>query len=385
MIQNESIGDDMTLRGIYVDDDPNDQNTADLLSSRDGSLTFTCLDILSDLTALRDQILAQKPDIIALDYRLDDNSQNASRRADYKGGALAQAIREKQDEDESLSCPIILVSNESKIENFFKPEKTTHDLFDDYYAKETITADIDRITSELAALALGYKLIQSLNGGVEMHLDLFDITAEDWEQVEANDLVDDIESSHLTHIKSRYILKNFIKRAGATLSRNDVLARLGIDLVCNNTELLFVQLKNDDIDYTGIFSNGWERYWTFKFEEWCFDFFGSQTSALTAAQKVDALNAKYNFNFTPVVSRWMKTSDEVFAFLCASCGKPTELKYSLAAYDPYRPEYSEGKRICYTCVKTDAFEEVGLRLANSENRVKGKVQSGMIVGKQDAN
>lgn len=160
-------------KGMFIDD-----------SEKDGKLYSKILNTLkypydsklvvkpetvTEFSQMINRIVNSDVEILFLDYRLDeilvdkpiDNSNS------YKGGGLAQAIREEASsnskesysEDLFFDLPIILISSEDYIERLYEPEQTTHDLFDAVYSKERIGNDDEqhKLSKKFYALIIGYK------------------------------------------------------------------------------------------------------------------------------------------------------------------------------------------------------------------------------------
>jgi hypothetical protein len=59
-------------------------------------------------------------------------------------------------------------------------------------------------------------------------------------------------------------------------------------------------------------------------------------------------------------STWNKSPNEKFAFSCASCRRPSEVRHSVSVFDPGAPRYSQRRRICWDCVQTERYREFRL-------------------------
>jgi len=86
----------------------------------------------SELVTLAQEISATQPDLVALDYRL--NEPRKEWPFGYKAGPLAQQLRDQALETVSQDFPIILVSHQDDIKAFFD-NVTAHNLFDRWRSK----------------------------------------------------------------------------------------------------------------------------------------------------------------------------------------------------------------------------------------------------------
>ncbi|EBW2249978.1 hypothetical protein C9R18_25365, partial [Salmonella enterica subsp. enterica serovar Enteritidis] len=138
--------------GYFVDDQ--DKVYADLLS-RDGMLKIEHVEV-SDLIELAKELLDKKPDIVALDYRLDEKLTKIKPDQTYKGSALAQHLRDVAIDHPEQDFPLILVSSEEKLQKLYRPDRTAHDLFDRVYAKSEIRTESERVQAESFDLCVAY-------------------------------------------------------------------------------------------------------------------------------------------------------------------------------------------------------------------------------------
>ena len=102
---------------------------------------------------LAQEISATQPDLLALDYRLNDPRKE--RPFGYKAGPLAQQLRDQALETVSQDFPIILVSHQDDIKAFFD-NVTAHNLFDRCFSKEELgNGGSHRL--QILSLVKGYK------------------------------------------------------------------------------------------------------------------------------------------------------------------------------------------------------------------------------------
>lgn len=302
-------------------------------------------------------IVQSVPDIIFLDFRLDEylDSNNLTVNEAYKGGGLAQILREKVSKSNGVyqDHPIVLVSSENNLEYLYDPEKTTHDLFDSCYKKEELADENNhrKISNKIIALIEGYKILNQQSIELDI-LKLFNIekNEESEEILTQQELKQPLLSSEIPHVRARFILKNILRREGVLISSYEVAARLGADPESLD-ETILSALNN--CKYTGIFSEGWERWWSHLFEDFLTDNVGFRPYSMTSKDRIEKLNCKIGSTLKPAVSRWNGLADEKAVFACTLCRQPTELKHSLSVYDPSIPKFVQKKRICFRCIKDE--------------------------------
>ncbi|MBK3776920.1 hypothetical protein GAY31_22675 [Azospirillum brasilense] len=339
----------MTFKGIFIDDNPTEAAYADLLSSP-GSLHVSS-EKLQEVATLATVIFGQKPDLVALDFRLDELLGTLVSRQGYKGSGLAQLLRDKSSADPASDFPIILLSAEDKIKGYQK-DNTAHDLFDRYYIKSEVNSEPSRVQREVVALCRGYKTLKDnwgqLNAG-----SLLGITNDDAEMVLSQEITSSVYSASAPHVVARFVLRNLIDRSGLLMSISDIAALLGLASAAEVAKLEEHFPRNTR--YNGLFSDGWPRWWRHYLEAWVEDLFSSRPLRLTGAERVERFNQQLNVQLVPAKSRWNQSSQERFAVACACCGQPTELRHSVLQFDPYVPRFAQPGRICWYCIHTDAY------------------------------
>ncbi len=327
-------------------------------------------------------ILQNSPDIVFLDFRLDEDlvGNNLTVNEAYKGGGLAQILRERVSKNEGVyqDHPIVLVSSENNLEQLYDPEKTTHDLFDSCYKKEKLANDKnhEKISKKIIALIEGYKILNQQQIDLDL-LSLFNLeeNEENEEILNQQELKQPLLSSDIPHVRARFILKNILRREGVLISRYEVAARLGADPKSLD-ETIFSALNN--CKYTGIFSEGWERWWSHLFEDFLTENLGFRPYSMTSMERVNQLNKEIGISLKPAISRWNSSVDEKAVFACTLCRHPTELKHSLSVYDPLTPKFVQKKRICFKCIKDEALERKKIFIDDSDKRFVASIMEKVV-------
>lgn len=367
------------FRGVYIDDE--DTSWATLLNVRgpDG-IEFTTDVHLGPLQRLVEAILALKPDVVALDYRLDENQDDYNGENTYRAGGPAQLLREAVLDIPSSDFPIILISTEQKIRSLFRPDETAHDLFDEWYQKEQLSNkdQINRISHEILALAVGYKRIVDNLDTKDKHLTLLDIGQDEWDEIRPETLRISVGDVHIAHVLARILLRDVIKRTGILLPEHEIISRLGLSPTGEGLPTVFEHIEATGGVYTGVFGSGWKRIWRHRFDHWFVDQFGKPSSSLTGLERANLISELLGHKFDPAVSKWSGSSEEFFAFSCSSCDHPTELRHSVAAHDPIVPKYVDRKRICFDCVGADKQVKRDLIVAPEDEAIREKIIGGEI-------
>lgn len=349
----------MTAKGVFVDDE--DNQYAALLSTP-GVLEF----VYQLVTPIMDQaeaVRAAAPTIVALDYRLDEVTPGIDAAHTYKGSALAQVLRDKAIAEPESDFAIVLVSNEMKLKALYAPDKTAHDLFDLVYSKEDVTRCRDEIRLCLQALSAGYEKLRGFGGQFDA-VTLLNAKNDECERLSAQEIATAFKQAAAPHIVSKIILRSFIDRPGLLVNDTGAAALCGVDPA--NFGPVAELLVKHGADYTGIFAAGWRRWWTNRIEAWGESVMGHPLLSMTSAERAQHISRVLGQPVAAARSPWNGRDNEFIAFACAACHRPTELRHSLAAFDPKSPRFATRRRICWDCIQTDRYIEENILVDESD-------------------
>jgi len=350
-------------QGIFIDNQKTDKRFAKLMSTK-GSLRVK-FQKPTDLMALAKSIMADSPDLVALDYRLNKQA--------YKAGPLAQLLRDQALDTVTKDFPIILVPSENDYKAFSN-NISTHYLFDRCFTKESFSNSSTH-SLEILSLVKGYKHLIKHWDKAERWVTFLGVTRQEKIEV-AYQAIRELDKLKAPHQVARDLLRYVIDRRGLLLDKYNVLAQLGVKLASSDVDKLFEILRRDKVKYTGVFSEGWARWWRHRLGEWgkvlCQEHLGN----MTAKERVSCLNKKLGLKLSPAKSRWKNRTDTLVAFACDSCHQPTENQYSVIAYDPLPYTFTHSKYICWKCVETGEYREKGLEINEDEEAVVEMILKG---------
>lgn len=360
----------MSKTGIFVDD--REKVYAHLLS-RHGVIEFEHFLVATDIASLANQILERKPDVVALDYRLDEEVGDLASEKTFKASALAQHLRDKAVEAPSEDFPIVLVSAESKIRTLFDPDRTAHDLFDKVFVKEQIRGDVERVQAELISLADSYDFLSQQH---VYSLDAFLSTIEgDRVFIDTQELRTPVETASAPHQVVGFLLKQLFNKPGLLLDDADAAARLGI--TPPSFEAVRPKLVEAGLAYSGQLADGWPRWWAHRIEAWLEEKLGVRPITTTALERAIRLSAALDHALEAARSPWTERDNEKISFACASCRRGAEVRHSVSAFEGAVPRYRIARRICWDCVQTRRYEDEHptLRIDELDERVAAKVRT----------
>jgi hypothetical protein len=343
----------VTLSGIFIDDNDDEAVYAEQMTTR-GELKIVH-ERPRSLTVHSNDIFSRKPDLLALDYRLDEDLGDLDDNEAYKAGAMAQQLRDLAIDAPEGDFPIVLVSSEDKIRDQYEPDKTSHDLFDALYVKSEVNDDKDPVRRELISLCNGYILLKSQLGNFDL-VTLTGLEGDDADLLDYQELTLPMSNAAAPHIAAGLLLNQLIHRSGPLIGINEACARFGVDL--NHDERISALLVQRSADYRGIFSTGWPRFWSHLVDDLADEVFGKRATGFTAAERAEKLSATLDEPFEAASSTWTKKPDELIAFACACCGEGTEMRHSAGVFESSLPSFSKRRRVCWRCIHDDRYLEI---------------------------
>ncbi|WP_130537952.1 hypothetical protein [Thiomicrorhabdus indica] len=205
-------------------------------------------------------INGSNPDLILMDYKLLEGG------GETDAPALAQSFRSQGVEDASLSIPIVLLSNNSKMQNFYK-DFTSNDLFDFSINKEKFHQNLDKYTTLMKELIESYKEIKERIVNKQSVLDLLEIPDNLIENIDPR-IVDFLKSvnSDSTYQVSGFILDKIVKPIGVLIGEDVLTARLGVSK--GSVDWNDLLQKFEQYRYKGVYSGAYKRWWAEGIQYW---------------------------------------------------------------------------------------------------------------------
>ncbi|WP_295927353.1 hypothetical protein [uncultured Xanthomonas sp.] len=342
------------MKGIYVDDER--QQALTLVGRlRSEELSIEVLDPEADILSLATQIAEARPNLVLIDYRLDQNVVgDAAVAVGYRAAPLAQQLRDKSTDPTIADFPIVLISSEDKIRSRFRPEKTAHDLFDWMVIKAKVGKD-PSLQKVLVGLAKGYNKLHSLNGKYN-DLSIFGIDESFDFLVDHQELNVALGDAEYPHIAARYVLSFMIKRQGILVDRANLYARLGV-LPPEGLALEAVNTWLGKEKYQGVFFECRDCWWSALVDERLRETFKRAYTQLSATERAHQLGDFLGVSLEAASDPWTNSSAFSPTFACACCKLPTPLSHSLACFDSRIPSFVQRLRVCYKCIQTDRLQE----------------------------
>lgn len=258
-------------------------------------------------------------DGLILDLRLNDFPNEESKYADFRGTSLAQEIRTRQKEKGFKSCPIILFSANDKLKESL--ENSGKDLFDIYIDKSKIDIDsFSILTPRLIALAEGYiymKDNKDVSKVLQVDIDLIDERF----LSELSFLLED----NPTHIISQFIINELIGKQGLLIDEQVLAARLGIDIE-KSKDWDKVKKALNESKYTGVFGDGWPRWWMPLVENWWAEVIKAKSHirSTSAIERVEIIKNYLQIKNIHVAQKIDKAESDEYWTVCKGYNKPLD-------------------------------------------------------------
>lgn len=340
----------MTFKGVFVEDNDTEAVFAEQLSTKG------VLELVHErprpVSKHSKEIFAKHPDILALDFRLDLDLGELDASEAYKGSAMAQQVRDLAVNEPQHDFPIVLVSSEEKIREQFVPDRTSHDLFDKVASKEHISDQRAHVRQELISLCAGYDTLRGKVGAFDI-LNLTDLPACEDYALDYQDLAEAMKRASAPHLVSAVFMNCLLGRSGPLIGLYDACARLGVSK--EEAPKIAKSLKENGICYSGLFSDGWLRFWSHRLDGFSQTVFGGRATGFSSVDRAEKLSKKLCEDFTPALSPWTGKGDELIAFACSCCSDGTEMRHSVGLFEMDLPSYASRRRICWRCIHDDSY------------------------------
>lgn len=270
----------MSFKFLYIDDatDKITQGLAQTLSSEDVLVEYKHVSIFDGLVTNNTIEIVSQYDGLILDLRLDNESYGG-KNFPFTATEFAQHIRTLVTKGElKKDIPIIVFSTEANLKEIYFRDMTSNNLFDRFVTKRPIPINVSK---KLFSLAQGYQTINTLKGDfaalLQTNIDLLD------ERIFSRFITGE---NIPTHEYAQVILKDLIYSKGVLINELYLASRLGIDIE-NSSDWEKIKDLFKDAKYTGIFSDGWDRWWMHIVDDIFEAISKTYLSYLNAKEKVD--------------------------------------------------------------------------------------------------
>lgn len=312
----------MAYKILYIEDQDPSSRISDF---EELGFNVNSFDPSSDISKILDEINQYQPSALVIDYKLTEGVNNAC----YDAPTIAQTLRSRHSFDH-LEIPIILMSNQEVITEYYKKDFTSQDLFDFTFTKKEFNDNKKEFGQKLKSFIRAYEKIK-----------ITDLISADFETINSkiatilnveNDLIHSRITLKLLEKKdnvfsiSNFIYSKIIRSIGVLIGEDLLSARLGISKTSVDWDKVLESLNN--CAYTGVFSDIHHRWWMNKVDTWWKETINSETPLrrLNAAERVAIIKDKLLLDNLLVVEKTPQSKSTNFWTIC---------KHSNAPIDPF--------------------------------------------------
>jgi hypothetical protein len=365
---------------LYIDDESGPSEKSALNVFNDLGVIEVELFKLSDYREfgkIRNELIDRRKnkafDGIIIDLRLDGDGED---RVDFNATSIAQELRSITARGDISAFPIVLCSTEPKIRETYDADKSSHDLFD-YKFEKSINPDSKRFSRKLFSLVKGYDWLNSETLSPEKIFKGADTNILDTRILERFDETNKLVVYDYAH----FVVKNLFHHTNPLLKDKIVAARLGIDKEAS-AESWFKLM--DEVfapaKYSGLFADGWDRWWADSIVNMFKDLTGKRLSFLKAEERVKLLTDKTGITGLIAATPIKHCQSTEFWTICEAYKKPLDPLegFKIFASSELKP-WQESKYLSFDAIVERIGVEKGLRHHPSEKEriefVKQSIQS----------
>ncbi len=313
------------IRYLYIDDESNEtvQSFVEGLGNENLLIEYIHVDKVNTKNFFIENLNGY--DGILLDLRTDEFSENSN----FTGSVWGQHIRDLVTRgDVETDIPIVLFSTDKKLREIYFKDLTSNNIFDRFLTKDNTP---DNATQKLISLANGYKTI---------------LVEKDFNKLLDTDIVNlderifarfkNPDTNIPTHEYAQMILKDLIYAKGVLINEKYLAARLGVDMASANWIAIreaFVAAK-----FTGVFADGWDRWWMYKVEDFFESISNTYLSYLDAREKSGILKEKLGIapiNYPELIS---KNTSYNYWTVCKALKQPLDPQEGFRVYTRSEPK-----------------------------------------------
>lgn len=314
------------------------------------------------------QLVAKIPDGILLDLRLDQKPGESGRRVQYRAVSLAQELRTRMAEGVLTGFPIALWSIASKFKRSYRPDSTSHDLFDAVYDKSP--DDPSQVASQLVALAEGYRMLRdcadsALTGALETVLSLEDEEFDKFDPRIGQQFA--TRQKYPSYQYARFILAELFGGPGPLIDEDYLAARLGVDAPASKDWALVIErLKKKGACFSGPFSSGWSRWWMHRVSAWWATLSDEELRRLCAEARVDVLKKKLGLAHLVAAVPIEPGYGTTFWAVCRATSRAIEPADGVQIQEEFRPSWREPQFVSLSAVLSREANQAGISIHPSE-------------------
>lgn len=350
------------VKYLYLDDENEDavkaiidglNDTGKVLVER---LAFSAQDTFESLSEKLKSKIKQGISGILMDLCLNGGGDSSLK---FTASPITQHLRSiMATPGEIAQIPIVLCSTDDRLKATYDADKTSHDLYDYKFTKAEIAWE--KVATKMVSIANGYKKMGSQPNSLEELLGRKDISELDDRIFERFAETRNIFPYEFLN----FIIKDIFQHPGALIKESVLAARLGVDI--KSCEMAWEKLKEilaPKIQYRGILSNGWTRYWTDRMDLFFREISDGQImQALTAEERVRILKEKTGISDLRTAKPTRFSSSSYFNTICEALKAPLDSMEGYEVYESYELKpWQEPKFISFEAIASGKYTHIPLK------------------------
>ena len=120
-----------------------------------------------------------------------------------------------------------------------------------------------------------------------------------------------------------FILRELINKQGLLIDEEVLAARMGIDKDSSEDWSILLEIINST-KYTGVFSEGWQRWWMPLIEEWFESITTDNWRSLSARERVEIITKKTGLSRLTFAEKINKSTSDEFWTVCQGYHTPID-------------------------------------------------------------
>jgi len=323
----------MQYKYLYLDDESNDtvKSYQDRLSNENLIIDYVQINQINKQFII-DNI--EEYHGILLDLRTDEQPDESGIVSDFTGAVWGQHIRDLVTTGKiSKDIPIVLFSTDKKLQDTYFKDMTSNNIFDRFLTKDKIP---DNAISKLISLAKGYEIISSdRDFNNLLKINISELDSRIFSRFVKEDGSFNVEIP--VHEYAQIILKDLIYAKGVLINEKYLAARLGIEKD-SSSDWNNLKEKFSEAKYTGLFSDGWDRWWMHKVDSKFNEITETYLSYLDAKERLEVIKNKLKLNDLTYSKPIELNSSYDYWTVCKATKKPLDPMEGFRVYTISEPK-----------------------------------------------
>ena len=279
--------------------------------------------------------LLKNYDGLIVDQQLDEDPIFNGTQCDFLGSTLAAQIRAKENEvfltGKDISIPIILYSaNENAPKTFVGLELDFFDfmIFKSEFEYQDFKNKIPMYQAQMISLVNGYNKLKEVASICDSlyinNLDMID-----------SRFIFELKrrENHTAHSKALFILNELIIKQGILIDEDILAVRLGIDKNESTEGWVKVRdsLKDFGVEYQGVFSDGWPRWWMPMVEKWWSEVIEEESylQFMSASERAKMISEKLDIHIKAASAKSKFSDKDDYWTVCDYSKEPLSIENGL--------------------------------------------------------